>query len=340
MIKIDGSKGEGGGQILRTAVAFSAVFEEPVRVGKIREKRSDPGLARQHLKALEGLSSLCRGRLEGARLGSREIEFYPGQVRGGEVTVKIKTAGSLTLVLQTLLLPALFGKETTRINFEGGATDTFFSPTLDHFRFVFLDLLAKMGVKTELRIERRGFYPEGGARLSAVVRPVENLSSLSLLKRGELKEVKMISGATRDLAEKGVAERQVSGAKGVLGKLKLPLTERTRYWKARSTGSVINIIADTEETVFGSDKLGKLGKSAEEVGKEAGLSFLKEVSSKACLDKHTGDQILPYIALARGASEITVSEITPHCRGNMRVVERFLDGEFKIKDRLISWDPK
>ncbi len=339
LIEINGSIGEAGGQVLRTACALSAVTKKSCHVFNIRKGRKKPGLMRQHLFGLRALAQLCQADLKGDFLESQEVWFVPKEIWARDLRVKIETAGSITLVLQTLILPALYSNKAIKITFDGGASDTFFSPTIDHFRFVFLKTLEKMGPKININIDRRGFYPEGGAKLTVEILPVP-LKSISLTKRGELKRVHIVSGASENLKKNRVSERQISGAKQILGKLKLPLEEKVEYYPTIGAGSQINIIAQLENTVFGTDNLGKLGKSAEQVGKEAAQNFLREVKSNACLDKHLGDQILPYMALAKEKSEITVSEITPHCQTNILVIEKFLDGKFEIKGNLIKWTPK
>jgi len=165
MIEIDGGKYEGGGQILRTAIALSTICQKPCRIFNIRKNRPKPGLATQHLLGIQALAKLCGGKVEGDFLGSEEIKFYPGNTYQEHLFIKIPTAGSITLLLQTLLPPLLFFPKPTKITFEGGATDTFFSPTFDHFRFVFLKILEKMGAKVTLHIVKRGFYPEGEAKV-------------------------------------------------------------------------------------------------------------------------------------------------------------------------------
>lgn len=339
MIEIDGSTKEAGGQLLRTACALSVITKKPCHVFNIRRGRPRPGLAHQHLLGLKALAQLCNGKIKGDSLGSQEIEFYPGKAYTDRVSVNIPTAGSITLALQGLILPAFYSPSPVTISFDGGATDTFFSPTMDHFQFVFLKILEKMGAKININIARRGFYPEGNAKVLAMISPL-SLRPISLTKRGELKKVLIISGASEVLRKNKVAERQISGAKQILGKLKFPLEEKIEYYSSNSTGSQINIIADLENTILGSDNLGKLGKSAEIVGQEAAQNFLKEVRSGACLDKHLSDQILPYMALSRGKSEITVSEITSHCQTNVWIIEQFLNGKFKIEQNKISWLPK
>ena len=330
MIKIDGGYLEGGGQILRTASALSAVTQKPCHVFNIRKGRSKPGLMPQHLLGIQALAQLCNGRLEGDSLGSEEIKFSPGGIYRDRVSANIPTAGSITLALQSLIPPALFAPSPIKISFEGGATDTFFSPTLDHFRYVFLKILEKMGGKVEVNILKRGYYPEGGARVEVKVSP-SKLKPINLTERGELKKILVISGASNALKNKKVSKRQLMGMREILGKLKLPIEEKVEYYDTRCPGSQICLIAEFENTIIGSDNLGKLGKRAEDVGKEVALELLKEQKSDACLDKHLADQILPYLALASGKSQVKVSEVTNHCKTNIWVIEKFIEGKFEIK---------
>ncbi len=358
IIEIDGSKHEGGGSILRVATALATITGKSIRVFNIRQNRpKGGGLGIQHLKGLEAITELCNGRIENAEIGSKEIRFYPGKIESKNLHIKIETAGSIILVLQTLIAPALFAPKPITISFEGGATDTFFSPTIDYFRYCFLKILTKMTENSsppvEINVIRRGYYPEGGAKVEVKIYPVklkkinpapflkyQKWCGVNLIERGNLKKILIISGSSEFLKNKKVAERQLMGTREILGKLNLPIEERTEYYQTRSPGSQVCLIGEFENTVIGVDNLGKMGKRAEDVGKEAALELLKEQKSNACLDKHLSDQILPYLALASGKSQVIVSEITEHCKTNAWVIEKFLEGEFKIDDNLISWTPK
>lgn len=354
LVEIDGSFGSGGGQILRTACAFSIIAKKPCHIFNIRKNRPRPGLMTQHLLGIQALAKLSNGRLEGDSLSSEEIKFWPGQDYRDRVSVNIPTAGSITLILQTLIPVCLFAPEPIKIYFNGGATDTFFSPTVDYFRYVFLTILEKLTevgpLLTEMNMVKRGYYPEGGAKVEVQVFP-SKLKPLNLTERGSFKKIIAISGASEFLKTNKVAERQLMGIREVLGKLKLPIEEKVEYYDTQCPGSQIFLIAEFENTVIGVDNLGKLGKRAEDVGKEAALELLKEQKSGACLDKHLADQVLPFLALSNKKSSVTVSEITEHCKTNIRVIEKFLDGRFGInphypkigvgvKGNLIFWIPK
>lgn len=354
LIEIDGSYGEGGGQILRTAVALSAVLQKPCRVFNIRRSRPTPGLALQHLVGLQALSQLSNSKLGGADLGSKEIKFFPGKISAQTLKVPIETAGSITLILQTLLIPSLFATDPVKIKFQGGATDTFFSPSIDYFRFIFLPNLDKLnnslskvkGGKVKINILRRGFYPKGGAEVEAEISPLEfsqKIPSFSFKDRGEIEQILITSGASEFLKKKKVAERQISGAKQTplfYHKAKLPIKARIEYYDTLCPGSQMTIIGQFVNTIIGASALGQLSKSSEEVGKEVAMEFLKETRKDIAFDSHFCDQILPYVALFTRSSNFTTSEITGHIKTNIWVIEQFLKGKFQIKENLISWSEK
>ncbi|MGC9031366.1 MAG: RNA 3'-terminal phosphate cyclase [Minisyncoccia bacterium] len=322
MIEIDGSYLESGGQILRTSITFSVILKEPCRVFNIRKKRDNPGLQTQHLNALLALANLCNAKVEGAELLSQEVKFFPGEISKNYIDIKIETAGSITLILQTLILPSIFSKEVVEISIVGGATDTFFAPTMDYFQFVFLKFLEKVGVKTEINVIKRGYFPEGEAKVIAKIFP-SKLKNIQILEPGNLKKIIILSGASNKLKEKKVAERQITGAKSILGKLNLPLEEKINYYDTLCPGSNFCEIAEFENSILGVDNLGKIGKSAEEIGKETSLNLLEEAKNNPPLDSHLADQIIPYLALAKGKSSFKTSKITNHLKTNAFLIEKF-----------------
>lgn len=350
LIKIDGSCGEGGGAILRVASALAVIKKQAIEVFNIRKGRKEPGLKPQHLLGIQNLAKLSNGYLEGDKIGSQEIRFYPKEIVSKDLFIKIETAGSITLCLQSLLPAALFAPNSIKIVFDGGGTDVPFSPTIDYYRYVFLKILKKMlppndsqknpeREKIEINVLKRGYYPEGGAKVEIKISPVKFFKSLNLIKRGHLKKIIAISGAANFLKTKKVAERQIAGSKEILGKLKLPIEEKIEYYETKCPGSQFCLIAEFENTVIGTDNLGRLGKRAEEVGKEAALELLKEEKTGACLDKHLADQILLFMALSKEKSQVTVSEITTHTKTNIWIIEKFLNGRFEIQKNLITWLP-
>lgn len=331
IILIDGSYGEGGGQILRTSCALSAVTGKAIRIYNIRKNRKNPGLKTQHLIGIRGLNDLCNGTLKGDTLNSQEILFNPGNIQSKSLEIEIKTAGSIALVLQTLLLPSFFSSGPVSINFKGGATETPLSPTIDYYRFVFLRLLEKLGIKTRIKIQRRGFFPSGNSELSFEINP-GILQTFNCTERGPLKKITIISGSSDHLRKAGVSERQAEAVEKYLdSKIDIKPEVKIEYYSTVSPGSQINIIAEFENTFIGYDGLGRPGKRAERVGSEAARKFLKEFNSNTCVDRYAADQIVPYLALARGESRFTASEITKHTKTNIWVIKKILKRKFSIE---------
>jgi len=336
MVQIDGSYGEGGGQIVRTACSLAAVTKKPCRIINIRQGRREPGLRLQHVLGLQALAKLCCGSLEGAEVGSGEVVFHPRQIVARNISIKPQTAASTTLLLQTLLPAALTTSTRLIIDLQGGGTDAKFAPTLDYFRYVFLWFIRIMGANLDLTVHRRGYYPRGGAQLTIMVEP-SRLTRIALTQRGAMRRISLISQAAAILRPRRVAERQLEGALDMLGSQSVPIETVIDYGPSVSAGTSLCIVTEFERTVIGVDNLGARGKLAETVGKEAAIAFSRELRSTACVDRHMADQILPYLALADDGSCVTVSEITSHCRTNMWVIEQFLDGRFEVNGDLICW---
>lgn len=324
---IDGSMGEGGGQILRTSLALSAVLGRPVKIINIRAKRSNPGLQRQHLAAVRVLAQLSGARVKGASVGSTELEFHPTSLRSGYIEIDIGTAGSVTLVFQAIMPVLAFLPGETTLTVRGG-TDVPWSPTIDYLANVVLWHLEKMGLKASVEIHRRGYYPKGGGRVTYhIYDPPGMLKPISLTESGEI-----ISIEGRSLAcnlPTHVAERQARSAALVIKRRldsSLPINIRVDHCttSALGPGSSIAIWANTRNSRLGSDSLGAKGKPAEKVGEEAGTKLVEDLSTRAGLDRHMSDMIIPLLALASGVSRVRGSRLTLHALTNLEVVKLVL----------------
>ncbi len=323
-ITIDGSLGEGGGQILRTSLALSAVLGKPVRIVNIRARRKNPGLQRQHLTGVMALARLAKAHVKGAEIGSTQLEFWPRGLEGGEYEFNIGTAGSVTLVFQALMPVLAFLPKPTRITVQGG-TDVPWSPTIDYLRHVVAYHLEAMGLKVEIELHQRGHYPKGGGRVTYTVGdPPGKLKPLYLPERGSLIRIEGISHAYR--LPRHVAERQASSARHVLEKAigkNIQVAIRVEHEPTRGLGpgSGITLWAITEKSILGSDSLGARGKPAEKVGGEAARTLVEDLATGASLDRHMSDMVIPLLALAEGESKVRGARLTLHARTNIEVVK-------------------
>lgn len=327
MIEIDGSFGEGGGQILRMSVALSAVTGKDVRIVNIRAGRKKPGLAAQHLTAIGSVGEMCNAKTVGLDIGSQKVEFHPGELRGGRFRFDIGTAGSITLVFQACFIPALHAPEKCVLTVTGG-TDVRWSPPMDYFQKVFLPMMDKMGVFAKVESIKRGYYPKGGGKVVLHVEPKEILKPLQL---DELREPLRIKGISHvsNLPDH-IPERMAKSAKKELVRLGRPDIETKVFAgeEAFGQGGAIALWAENDDTVLGGNATAERGLRAEAVGEAASKELWKEIKSRATLDIHLADQILPYMALADGESSFLVRDVTEHTNTNMWLIEHFFDVEF------------
>jgi RNA 3'-phosphate cyclase len=324
---IDGSYLEGGGQIIRTSVALSAITGKSCKIFNIRSGRKNPGLQAQHLKGIEAAAKLCEAELKNAKIGSQSIEFVPKKIKGGYFSIDIGTAGSIGLVLQTLVPVCIHADREVELEIIGG-TDVKWSPNIEYFQEVFCRNVKKMGIEIESEILKYGFYPKGGGKVKVKIKSCQKLKSLNLIERGNVKRYDIRSIVSKSLEKSKVAERQIEGAKKIIPKFDCEYFE---YVDAFSPGSTTHIHAHCDNSVLGSTVLGERGEPAEKVGEETAKDLMKQINSNACLDEHMADQILPYIALAGGS--VSVAEITNHCKTNMRIIEKFLSVKFEINKK-------
>ncbi|MFO8051829.1 MAG: RNA 3'-terminal phosphate cyclase [Thermoplasmatota archaeon] len=333
MMTIDGSEGEGGGQILRTAAALSVHTGEPIAVDNIRSKRRVTGLRPQHVTALEILKKISSANASGLEVGADRIEFPPGTPRGGRYEFDIGTAGSITLVFETLILALFRSKKRFRIELTGG-TDVKWSPPWDHFEHVYLPLIRSMGIDAKAELIRRGHHPRGGGKARLIIGGSSDPSGIDLTRNvGSWKvEGKVHLSNLPD----HIARRMRKGAVDILMGSDLVPGIAIDKGEPPSTGTGIVLWARSENSIIGSSALGRKGFPAEKVGEEAANDLLKEIGSGATVDPYTMDQIVPFMAIA-GNSGSLVRKITGHIETNVRVVERMLGVEFWIGR---SADPK
>jgi len=328
VLEIDGSMGEGGGQVLRTALALSALTGTPVRIYNIRKKRPRPGLQPQHLAVVHALESITHASVSGAYLDSQEITFVPGKLRGGVFSINIGTAGSISLLMQAIIPPLLFAPEPSRVKITGG-TDVEKAPTIDYVIHVLLPFLARMGASVRVRLVRRGYFPRGGGVVILEVHPVSGLKSVRLTEfsRGEIYGISHCGGLPRH-----VAERQAKAAQKRLEEEGYEADIEIEVWQRSevlSPGSGITLWMNN--MAIGASALGRKGVVAEVVGKSAANYILRELAAQTPLDSHMGDQVIPYLALASGRSIVRVSRVTLHTLTNIQVTELFLRTKFYVE---------
>lgn len=340
-IDISGDYGEGGGSILRQACGLAAVTGKAIKISKIRAGRCNPGLQEQHLQAVKAVARLCNAETKGLELGSTEIEFIPGKITKKQLKVEIRTAGSVGLVIQALLLPCFFAKHNIQVRVKGGGSFGKWSPNLLYFDNVLFPTLNKLGLNVKMIINKHGMYPEGGADVIFNFKPCKKINSLNLNEQGELLFIKGISIASDDLKKGKVAERQSDSARRILGEnfltnIKVP----AEYVSCESTGSAIVLWAEFENCLLGWDALGEKNKYSEKVGEEAAVGLLKQVLSKATVDEYLSDQVLPFLCFAKEESCFKVIKVSGHLETNMWLLKKFIDVDFEIKDRIVRVKPK
>jgi len=346
MIKIDGSYGEGGGQIVRTALALSTALQVPVKVENIRQGREQPGLKAQHLACIKALQQLCNAKVDGDKLGSDFILYAPGKIKSRKVEVDIGTAGSITLLLQSLLVPCFFANHSVTLKIKGGTSGKWQMP-FDYFENVFIPHLRNYA-DINVKLNKRGYYPKGGGDVEIKIKPIFTLDNrndakdANFVERGVLVHIKGISHASKMLQDANVAERQANAAKSTLLELEVNIDIRTEYCDTLSPGSGITLWAvyskDMEPTVLspcilGADLIGEKGKPAEKVGSEAANNLIDEINSKAHVDEHLADNLIPFLAMFGGS--MNVSKISKHTLSNIYAAEQFLGdaGKFEVNDK-------
>jgi RNA 3'-terminal phosphate cyclase (ATP) len=316
MHEIDGAAG--GGQIVRTAVTLSALSGEAVRIENVRGDRPTPGMRPQHLAAVEAAAALCDATVEGDEREAETLEFDPDDIEADEVTVDVGTAGSVSLVADTVLPLATALDDEATVTITGG-TDVAWSPPLDYLRYVKFPLLLGAGLDIDLSVASRGFYPVGGGEIEVTLRPSE-LEPLALTERGALRRVEVYSVAAAELEDPAVAGRQAAAAAGALPDA-VPTPTEVSYVETECTGSALVLAAVYEGSRAGFTALGEAGKPSEEVASEAVAAFESFHDGAGVVDCHLGDQLMVTLALAGG--EVLAPEVTDHVETTCDVIETF-----------------
>jgi RNA 3'-terminal phosphate cyclase (ATP) len=326
MIRIDGSFGEGGGQILRTSLSLSLATGKPFCIEGIRAGRERPGLLRQHLTAVLAAAEVGGAEVDGATLGSPAVTFSPGNVRAGDYRFAVGTAGSGTLVFQTILPALLTADAPSHIAIEGG-THNSAAPPFDFLERTFLPLIERMGPKIRLQFERYGFYPAGGGRFCAEIEPAQSLAPLHIGERGEVLSRRIVAVVANLPGH--IALREVETAADMLnwnkdcGKI-----DQTR--NSPGPGNLVMVEIGSSEVTEIFSAFGQLGVSAEKVASIAAKDAREYLVSRAAAGEHLTDQLLLPLALA-GAGSFTAEKINMHARTNMAVIAEFLPVRFEVQ---------
>lgn len=326
MWRLDGAHGEGGGQLLRTALALAAATGTTLHIDNVRACRRPPGLAPQHLAAARAVAALCGGSLEGAVLRSQALAFHPGQTLVGELEIDVGTAGSVTLILQALLPVLAARRQGARLRLIGG-TDVRAAPAFDYLREVTVPLLGRLGLELRLRLLRRGYYPRGGGVVEAELAPCPVLRPLVVPRPGRLLETRWAAHVTR--LPIGIAERMADAARRHLPAARIDVLAQDGA--ALGPGGAVVVWARTEHSWLGAGAVAERGVSAEALGDTAGAALAAELAADATLDVHAADQLLVYLALAGGRSLFRVRELSSHARTTQWLLESLLDTRVSVQ---------
>ncbi len=332
MLIIDGKMGEGGGQILRTSLSCSILTQTPIKIINVRANRKQPGLKAQHLTAFESAAQICDAKVEGAKLGSMEITFSPQKVKAGEYAFNVGTAGSVMLIYQTLLYPLLFASGKSKIKLIGG-THVEWSPSYHYIEKVFLKCAKLFGFNSGLELERPGFYPKGGGKVSGLICPQrEDFKPVDFSESGEIKELTLFI-YTADLPE-NISDREVNSFMKNVGYLPQKPRIVKELGSANNPGNILLLVAEYEKGFGGFQSIAQRGKRAETIGKEVANKFRLFNDLQATVDEHLADQLIIPAVLAKGKTVYKTPKVSQHLLTNVNVIGKFFPAEISIEGEL------
>ncbi len=324
MLKIDGSQGEGGGQILRSALTLSMTTGTEIEIHNIRAGRSKPGLMRQHLACVKAAAEICQGDVDGAELGSTQIRLKPGKLKAGSYRFSVGTAGSTALIFQTVMPALALLDHPSILSFEGG-THNDFAPSVDFLQHAFLPAVHSMGFRAEIAMQRHGFYPQGGGLWQATVHPAAEWQALQRREAGELQD--RVAVAISSNIPKHVARRELNTLQQLLSWNENQLiSERV---DSVSSGNFLSLRLHYQHHTELIEQVGKVGLSAEKVARKAVDELRRYQLSGAVVGEHLADQLLLPMALARGG-RFTTCRPSLHSETNRAVIEAFTDQRFQF----------
>jgi RNA 3'-terminal phosphate cyclase (ATP) len=335
MIEIDGSHGEGGGQILRTALSLSCISGKPFRMVNIRKGRKKPGLAPQHLVSVRAAREISGAQVSGDREGSVELVFSPEKVKGGDFSFDVGTAGSTILVLQSIVPALLFTRGKSTVTVKGG-THVPFSPSFQYAASVLVPALGRLGAELSLSLGSHGFYPRGGGEIRAEIFPSKGIRSLDLKERGKIHAVTGWSAAGN--LPLSIARRQRDAAMGALRPrlpdVTFPVDIEVLPAQTPGQGTFLFLLVEAEKGIAGFSSLGQRGKRAEAVGEEAAAALAAHCETGAALDPHLPDQLALYLAMGRESSAFTTSRVTKHLVTNLWTIGLFREFRYSVEGEV------
>ena len=323
MINIDGSYGEGGGQILRNTVALSILFDQDVKINNIRSNRPNPGIKPQHYTAIDIIKKISNAKTNGLKIGSSNLSFSSSEIDGGSYEFDIGTAGSIVLVFQACLLSFLKSKKKIEIKLKGG-TDVRWSPSWDYFENVFLQLLKKMGISVKSKLIKRGYYPKGGGEAILTIEPCKNIRPFNINKKQEFKDIQGIINLSN--LPDHIASRMKHSSIIKIIENSYNASIEIKKVDSLDSGTGITLWSRSKDSILGKTKIGEKGVSAEIIGENTAYSLINEIQSGATIDTNMIDQIIPYMFLANNdkPSICSVKNLSSHSTTNIWLLNQFV----------------